>query len=124
MGDPRHALGHAAEEAVASWLTACNWRIVARRLRSPGGGEVDIVAVDPAGTLVAVEVRARRDDRTGTPAETVDGRRIARLGRTLAAVGAASGVRHTGLRIDVVTVQPVTMPPDGRWRLTRWPKVG
>ena len=122
MGDPRHALGIAAEEAVAAWLTAAGWRVIRRRARSAGGGEVDLVALDPSRTLVAVEVRARRTARTGSAAMSVDGRRVARLGRTLAAIGATCGEPHRGLRIDLVSVEPADEP--GRWRLTRLPGIG
>jgi putative endonuclease len=122
MGDPRHTLGFAAEEAVAAWLTAAGWRVLRRRARSTGGGEVDLVALDPSRTLVAVEVRARRTARTGSAAMSVDGRRVTRLGRTLAAVGATCGEPHRGLRIDLVSVEPAAEP--GRWRLTRMPGIG
>ena len=123
MGDPRHVLGLAAEAAVADWLTGNGWRVIARRARSAGGGEVDLVALDPGRVLVAVEVRARRSPRAGSAATSVDRRRIARLGRTLAAIGATCGEPHRGLRVDLVTVEPA--PDDGvRWRLTRLPGIG
>ncbi|MDQ3488558.1 MAG: YraN family protein, partial [Acidobacteriota bacterium] len=48
MGDARHDLGIAADGAVAAWLGAAGWRILARRYRSAAGGEVDLIAVDPA----------------------------------------------------------------------------
>ena len=123
MGDPRHDLGLAAEEAVATWLTGAGWRVIARRVRSAGGGEVDIVALDSDRVLVAIEVRARRTSRAGPAATSVDFRRVARLGRTLAAVGAACGESHRGLRIDLVTVEP-DLGGMGRWRLTRLPGIG
>lgn len=118
MADPRHHLGHAAEAAVAAWLTASGWRVIEQRVRSPGGGEVDLIALDPADILVAVEVRARRSRRTGTGEESVDARKAARMGRTLAALAAAAGVPHRGLRLDLVTVMPEPGTPD-RWRLRR-----
>jgi putative endonuclease len=123
MGDPRHLLGLAAEDAVAVWLTGTGWRMVARRIRSAGGGEVDLVALDPGRVLVAVEVRARRSARAGPAATSVDARRVARLGRTLAALGATCGEPHRGLRIDLVTVEPAAEGV-GRWRLTRLPGIG
>ena len=122
MADPRHLLGVAAEAAVAGWLTDAGWRIVDRRVRSPSGGEVDIVAVDPSRTLVAIEVRARRTRRTGAAAVSVDAQRVARLGRTLAAVAASGEHRHRALRIDLVTVEPSDEP--GRWCLARIPGIG
>lgn len=123
MGDPRHDLGLAAEELVARWLVDGGWRVLARRVRSSDGGEVDIVALDPGGTLVAVEVRARRTVRTGTGTESIDRRRTLRIGRTLATVGARLGVSHRGLRIDLVTATP-TAEPDARWWLRRIPDIG
>jgi putative endonuclease len=123
MGDPRHVLGLAAEAAVATWLTAAGWRVIARRARSMGGGEVDIVALDPGRILVAVEVRARRTTRAGPAATSVDARRVARLGRTLAAVGATCGEAHRGLRIDLVTVEPASEETEG-WRLRRLAGIG
>jgi putative endonuclease len=117
MSDPRHLLGLEVESAVAEWLTRAGWAVVARRARSPGGGEIDIVAVDTDGVLVAVEVRARRNARAGTALESVDRRRINRLRRTLGTMAAAAPA-HRGLRIDVVSAEPVR-PGDARWRLSR-----
>lgn len=123
MGDPRHDLGVVAERAVAAWLEESGWHLVGRRVRSPGGGEVDIVALDPDGVLVAIEVRARQSARAGIGTESIDGRRTARIGRTLAAVAAGSRVAHRGLRIDLVSVLPEP-GTDGRWRLRRIPNIG
>ncbi|MDQ4035101.1 MAG: YraN family protein [Chloroflexota bacterium] len=123
MADPRHDLGIAAEQAVAGWLEANGWRILARRHRSPGGGEVDLVGLDPGGMLVAIEVRARRTGRAGNGSETIDPRRTARIGRTLAAYAVERGVPHAGLRTDLVSAAPE--PGLGaRWRLRRVPDIG
>jgi putative endonuclease len=123
MTDPRHALGRAAEEAVGDWLTGRGWRVIARRRRSPVGGEVDLVALDPAGVLVAIEVRARRTARAGSAAMSVDPRRLGRLRRTLASVARETGGHHTGLRVDLVTAEPAADRP-GLWRLARIPGIG
>jgi putative endonuclease len=121
MGDPRHDLGLAAEDAVATWLDGRGWAIRSRRERRPGGGEVDLVAVDPSGTLVAIEVRARRSARAGSPVQTVDPSRVNRIGRTLVAHARASGRGWPALRVDLVTAEPI----DGtaRWRLRRLPGI-
>jgi putative endonuclease len=118
MTDPRHALGLAAEAAVAAWLEATGWTLLARRVRSVHGGEVDILALDRDGVLVAVEVRARRSARTGAAELTVDRRRVTRLRRTLSARAAATGVAHRGLRVDLVSAEPLPAVPR-RWRLRR-----
>lgn len=121
MSDPRHALGLEAEGAVADWLTRAGWAVLARRARSPAGGEVDIVALDPDRVLVAVEVRARRNGRAGSAAESVDRRRIERMRTTLAAL-APSAPPHGGLRIDLVTAEPVK-DAWAAWRLRRTPGI-
>ena len=123
MGDPRHDFGFAAEGAVAGWLEESGWRILGRRVRASGGGEVDIVALDPDGILVAVEVRARHTTRAGIGTETIDAPRTARTGRTLAAFAADGRIAHRGLRVDLVSVMPEP-GTDGRWRLRRIPNIG
>lgn len=123
MGDPRHDLGIVAERAVGAWLEKSGWRLLDRRVRASGGGEVDIVALDPNGILVGVEVRARRTARTGIGTETIHADRIARSGRTLAAFAAADGIGHRGLRLDLVTLMPEPGVA-GRWRLRRIPDIG
>ena len=123
MGDPRHDLGIVAEKAVAAWLEDSGWRLLGQRVRASGGGEVDIVAIDPDGVLVGIEVRARRTTRAGTGTESIDARQTARTGRTLAAFAAGARVGHRGLRVDLVSV----MPEPGtaaRWRLRRIPNIG
>ena len=122
MADPRHLLGLAAEAAVTAWLTDAGWRIVEHRARSSTGGEVDLVAIDPDNTLVAIEVRARRTRRTGAAPETVDARRVARLGRTLGAIAVSGRHPHRALRVDLVTVEP--RGERGRWHLARIPGIG
>lgn len=123
MSNPRHRLGLEAEAATAAWLERCGWRILGRRQRAAGQGEIDLVCLDPARRLVGVEVRARRSPRTGRPAESVDRRRLARLGRAVAAYAATSRIDHDGVGVDLVTVEPMAGAP-GRWRLRRHPLLG
>jgi putative endonuclease len=124
MGDPRHDLGLAAESAVGAWLEATGWCVLARRVRAPGGGEVDIVALDPEGVLVGVEVRARHTTRTGNGTESITANRVRRTGRSVVAFAAATGVDHRGLRVDLVSVAPEPGPAIGKWRLRRVPDIG
>lgn len=123
MADPRHRLGGNAEDAAAAWLEACGWTVLARRYRSYGGGEVDLVLLDPQHTLVGVEVRARSSNRAGAPEETVDARRADRIARSLAAFAATAGVAHAGLRVDLVAAEPVPGPRAGYLRLRRVPDI-
>lgn len=123
MSDPRHAFGRAAEATVAGWLTEAGWTILERRVRAGSGGEVDLIGLDTTGWLVAVEVRARRTDRSGAAATTVDHRKIRRLASTLVAYASAGHVPHAGLRVDLVSAEPV--PGAVRaWRLRRIPGIG
>jgi putative endonuclease len=114
MTDPRHQLGLRAEAAAARWLEATGWEILERRWRTPQG-ELDVVSVDPAGALVAIEVKLRRSARAGSAVEAVDQRRLRRLRAALAAYAGTSARAWPALRVDLVTVEPI----DGNWRLRR-----
>jgi Holliday junction resolvase-like predicted endonuclease len=122
MPDPRHILGRSAERAVEDWLLGTGWEVIGRRSRPPGGGEVDLVAIDPSGVLVGVEVRARRTRRAGSAAASVDDGRIRRLRGSIARIAAGCGRHHAGLRIDLVTAQPLA--GRDRWHLVRIPGIG
>ena len=115
MPDPRHALGERGEAAAAAWLASRGWTILARRWRC-AAGELDLVAVDPDNILVAVEVKLRRSSRAGDPAESVDGRRLARLRAALARFRAEDVARRVeGTRTDLVAVRPAGA---GLWRVS------
>jgi putative endonuclease len=114
LTNPRHDLGRRAEAITAEWLSRHGWQVLARRWRSVHG-ELDLVCVDPHGTLVGVEVKLRRTGRAGTPLDAIDGRRLARLRRCLAAYAAASAMRWPALRVDLVSATPSA----GTWRLQR-----
>jgi putative endonuclease len=110
--------GPRGETAVAAWLTAAGWHVLARRWRT-AEGELDIVALDPAHALVAVEVRARRTDRAGSAADSVDRRHLRRLRAALRRYAAEHATGHIGLRVDLVTLRPVNGEAGPRWRATR-----
>lgn len=115
MPDLRHVLGRRAEQATAAWLETRGWTILARRWRCPEG-ELDLVALDPDGVLVAVEVKLRRSGRTGDPLASVDRRRLGRLRVALGRFRAESALRFgDGLRVDLVAIRPAA---GGAWRLT------
>ena len=120
MADPRHELGRAAEDAVAEWLAAHDWRILANRYRSPEG-EVDLVALDPGRCLVGVEVRLRRTARAGDPFASVRPRHLRRVSADLATFARGAAIPHVGLRVDLVAVVPGPRPRT--WRLTRLPAI-
>ena len=84
-GDTARALTGRAGEALAQrHLEARGLRILARnyrvaRGRSRPGGEIDLVALEPDGTLVFVEVRVRRGRMGGGAAASVNPAKQARL---------------------------------------------
>ncbi|MHB8512998.1 MAG: YraN family protein [Actinomycetota bacterium] len=105
MTNQRRALGEAGEQAAASYLTARGWRVVARNVRLREG-EIDIVA-RRGDTLAFVEVKTRRSNKFGTPAEAVTHRKACRI-RQLANAMLANGLGHAPqIRFDVIEARPV-----------------
>jgi putative endonuclease len=116
VGDPRHRIGQAAERRVARWLEACGWLVLAERHRS-AAGEIDVVALDPTGCLVAVEVKFRRTARAGLPAESVTAEAVRRRRAAITEYARLERVEHHGLRVDVVAVSPG--PDPHSWHVVR-----
>ena len=92
-----------------AFLRARGCTIVARNFRCRAG-EVDLVALD-GPVLVFVEVRSRRGTLVGTPLESVDGRKQARLARVARQFCAARGWLERDARFDVVGVRFDQDPP-------------
>jgi putative endonuclease len=69
--------GAQAEALACAHLERAGLKLLARNYRCPQG-EIDLI-MDDHDTLVFVEVRYRRSDAFGTPAETVGRRKQARL---------------------------------------------
>jgi putative endonuclease len=65
--------GDAAEQLALLHLQAQGLKLVQRQFKTPGrgGGEIDLVMRDADGTLVFVEVRARKDASAGGAAASV-----------------------------------------------------
>jgi putative endonuclease len=112
-------LGQRGEELAAAWLVSRGWRVAARRWRT-SAGELDLVAIDPGGALVAVEVKLRGSSRAGAPAEAVDRRRLLRLRAALGQFREAEQVMGRELRIDLVAI---SRAPEGGWRLEHHPAI-
>lgn len=73
----RQRLGDFGERQAALLLAGRGHRIIARGWRC-AAGELDLVTLD-GDELVFVEVRTRRGERLGTPEESIDARKAARL---------------------------------------------
>jgi putative endonuclease len=103
LTDARRALGQQGEALAAAQLTAWGWRVREMNWRCRFG-EIDIVAQD-ADVLVLVEVRTRRGHtRYGSPEESVDWSKQARLARLGEAYVQAIGWEGPW-RIDVVAIE-------------------
>lgn len=84
----RRRLGRLGEEAAVAALRSRGYRILERNVRLRRG-EVDVIA-EEHGDLVFVEVKARRSEAYGTPAEAVSPRKQ----RAVAALAAAYCIRR------------------------------
>ena len=104
MSDVRRAIGQAGEDAVAAWYEAAGYVVLARNWRAPGG-EIDVI-VRRGPVVVFCEVKTRRSDTFGTPAEAVTLRKQARLRGLAVQWLDAHAVRAGQLRFDVAAVRP------------------
>ncbi len=92
------------EQRVAEYLGARGFQIIERNYES-AGAEVDIVAREPGGAIVFVEVRSRASGEHGSPLETVGWDKQRRVVRA----ATAWLVKHelwerVEVRFDVVSV--------------------
>ena len=105
----RANVGREAEALAARSLTAGGWLILSRNLRL-GRLEVDLLARDPRGSLVAIEVRRRATVGAAAPAELLGFRKMGALRRQRAHL-------PEGCRIDLLLV--LGSPGRERLRLVR-----
>jgi len=87
------ALDHLRRQGLT--ILECDWR---NRI-----GQIDIVAED-AGTLVLIEVKARRGTSFGLPQEAVDRRKQRKLRLLLESYRGATGRLNQPCRIDVIAI--------------------
>ena len=102
------AMGDRAEARALAWLCARGLRLVQRNYRvarGPGaaGGEIDLIMRDANGTLVFVEVRARRDGSRGGAGASITAAKRARIVRTAQHYLLRLAVMPA-CRFDVVTI--------------------
>ena len=101
MDRSRQAYGAWGENRVARWYRDAGYEILDRNWRARSG-ELDLVAAR-GGEIVFCEVKTRRSDRFGAPAEAVDRRKQGRI-RSLAVQWLKAHNRRGSLRFDVATV--------------------
>ena len=95
-------LGQRGERVAAQYLRRLGYKIVASGERGRIG-ELDLVAVDQR-TVVFVEVKTRRSDDAGDPAEAVDDRKQAKLSQLALAYLKRHGLLEYPARFDVIGI--------------------
>ena len=95
--------GECAEDRAVALLAQQGYAIVERNVEC-GLGELDIVARDPCGVLVFVEVRSRRDAEHGDAAEMVGPHKRRRVTRMARWYLYARQPRFDEVRFDVVAI--------------------
>jgi putative endonuclease len=104
MTTQRRAVGAYGERLAERHLTDQGLVVLARNWRC-GDGEVDLILRD-GEDVVFCEVKTRRSDRFGTPAEAIGAVKVRRLRRLAARWLAESTLQPREVRFDVVAVLP------------------
>jgi putative endonuclease len=82
MGMYKKQFGNWAEEIVCRYLASKQYRIIERQWHCRLG-EIDIIARDPGGDLVFVEVRAKTSSAFGRPEESIGWHKKRSLARSI-----------------------------------------
>jgi len=105
--DRRRDLGLRGEEAAARWYVRAGYEIIDRNWRCRGG-EIDLVATVPDGSIVVFcEVKTRSSTAFGTPEEAVTSpkqRRLRRLAARWLSEQRTDAWPVRAVRFDVVAV--------------------
>lgn len=100
----RSELGSWGEDIACQYLSDMGWVVLDRNWRTRGG-ELDVVAFDPKRqAVVAVEVKTRRTNITGTPSEAVDPQKLHRIRSLIVAWAIAHSTSNCSLEVDVLGV--------------------
>ncbi len=110
MPNRRQQFGEAGEALAARLLSKRGYRIIATNYRNPLG-EIDLIARD-RGTLVFVEVKARRSLHFGNPKEAVTPRKQRTLSRVALYYLKATGQSQSKARFDVVAIHSAGPRPE------------
>lgn len=104
MPSPRQKFGTLAEQQAADFLLLKGMTVIDRHVTSRYG-EIDLLMQD-GSTIVAVEVKARRNARFGRAIEAMTNNKLQKLADALHDVLEKRGWSHQDYRIDVVTIEP------------------
>ena len=112
MTDARRVVGQNGEHAAAAWYADAGYEILDRNWRVREG-ELDLVVRDPR-TIVFCEVKTRRSDAFGLPAEAVGARKQLRIRKLAGRWLSEHNTAGANLRFDVAAVLP---DGKGGWRV-------
>lgn len=96
------SIGNAGEEAAVKALKKQKYKIIERNYRTKMG-EIDIIAKDGEYT-VFVEVRLRKSNNFGTPADTIDERKQQKIIKTAQHYAVKNDIYDTPMRFDAVLI--------------------
>jgi len=102
-GEGRKGLGRRGERDAERYLKRRGYRILDRNFRA-AGAEIDLVAAE-GGSLVFIEVKARRSVGSGTPQEAADDRKQRRIRRAAEIYIARERAHDLPIRFDVVAIR-------------------
>ena len=105
----KKTLGQRGEAAAARYLRRRGYKVLAHADRQ-GPGELDLVMLDRK-TIVFVEVKTRRSDDMGHPAEAVDAQKQRRLTRLAVTFLKRHRLLDCPARFDVIAITW----PEGKW---------
>jgi putative endonuclease len=106
--------GAAAEDFARRFLETRGLTLLARNFACPLG-EIDLI-MKQEGVVVFVEVRYRRSDRYGTPAETITQTKRRKLRRTAELfIKSSFRDREPPCRFDVIGITGALRPENVHW---------
>jgi putative endonuclease len=100
----RAQIGALGEQLAVDHLTSLGWRVLERNWRCRYG-ELDVIAAEPGGVAVFVEVKTRTSDQFGGIAQAVTPDKVRRLRRLAGLWLAGQDGRWSQVRLDVVGVR-------------------
>jgi putative endonuclease len=103
MTKERQAVGAYGERLASQFLEAAGLVVLARNWRC-AEGEIDLILLD-GEDVVFCEVKTRRSEMFGTPAEAVGWIKVRRLRRVAARWLAQSPMHPREIRFDVISVR-------------------
>jgi len=96
--------GELGERLACRHVESLGWTVVTRNFRCRSG-EVDIVARQPDGATVFIEVKERRDPSHGAAHEAVTSGKRLRVVRAARLYALSHGLWGTPLRFDVIAIE-------------------